>query len=643
MRNPVIALVAAVAVALLVGFGFLWTCCRVYVPAGAMAIVTAKTGKPLPAGRILAEPGEKGVQRVPLAEGRHFLNPINNEWKIVPVSTIPAGSIGIVTSKTGKELPPGEILAADDDSKGVWRRVLGPGTYRLNPEGYDVKVVSAINIPLGYAGVVTSLTGRPAAEGEFAAPGEKGVLEKILQPGLYYVNPRAYQVDVVEIGMNQVSIVGKSGTVVLTKAQTSSANGLAELQENTLNAQNQRRENYMDTNSDLGILTKKDADKLSLSQQLLNVSRNYASPKPAAAKQAMRKRAERGLSKLAASVMPEDCEMEAEEVASDAKPMAATMPSPSQVSESVAFGMSQFVQFPSSDGFAIMLDMTVEFELMPEHISRIYMLYGDLPAVVSKIILPQILSVSRMKGSGYKAREFIDGEGRQKFQREMMDELVNILGDKSIIVRNAIVRHVEVPPDILQPIQDTSIAKEQDLTNQTEQETAKKQALLNTELAMVDQLKRETEQETEKITATIAAEMKKEVASIAAEAQLKVAEINLDAAKIRAEITRVKGEAEAQAEFLVENEQALGVKRKAQIFKNPATLADLQFVENLNPDVGIRVLHAGEGTLWTDLKGASIALPASAPAPAPAVHGAVKGGGAAAAPAVSGATTGPAR
>ncbi|MBQ6916118.1 MAG: hypothetical protein IJQ65_10370, partial [Kiritimatiellae bacterium] len=219
--------VAAAAVA--VACAFLWNFCRVYVPEGHMAIVTAKTGRPLPPGRILAEPGEKGVQRVPLAEGRHFLNPVNNDWKIVRAITIPAGSIGIVTSKTGKELAPGEILALDDDSKGVWRRVLGPGSYRLNPEGYDVKTVSAINIPVGYVGVVTSLTGRPAAQGQFAATGEKGVLEKILQPGLYYVNPRAYQVDVVEVGMNQVSIVGKSGTVVLTKAQAASANGLAEL------------------------------------------------------------------------------------------------------------------------------------------------------------------------------------------------------------------------------------------------------------------------------------------------------------------------------------------------------------------------------------------------------------------------------
>ena len=585
---------AAAAVAVALG-GFLWFFCRVYVPEGYMAIVTTKTGRPLPPERILAEPGEKGVQRVPLAEGRHFLNPINNDWRIVPVTTILAGSVGVVTSKTGRELAAGEILAPDEDSKGVWRRVLGPGTYRLNPEGYDVAVMRAISIPIGYVGVVTSLAGRPAPEGKFAGPGEKGVRERILQPGLYYVNPRAFQVDVVEVGMNQVSIVGKSGTVVLTKAQSTSANGLAELQQSTLSAQSAKRASYMDANANLGIIAQKDAARLSQSQIGPGVNRKA----PAAERRAAYGR--RGAGDFAAGAKAPLCAK---------APLAAKAPS-AQVSDSVAFGMNQFVQFPSSDGFNVMLDMTVEFELMPENISRIYMLYGDLPAVVSKIILPQILSVSRMKGSGYKAREFIDGEGRQKFQKEMTGELVKILGEKRILVRNAIVRHVEVPDEILKPIQETSIAKEQDLTNKTQQETAKKQALLNAELAMVDQLRRETEQETEKIVATIAAGMRKDAAVITADAQQKEAEINRDAARLRAEIARVKGEAEAKAKFLVENEQALGVKRRAEVFKEPSTLADLKFVESLGPDLSIRVLHSGEGTLWTDLKGSSLALPQS--------------------------------
>ena len=588
------AIVAAVTLFALGVFAFVWTCCRVYVGPGEMAIVTSKTGDELPPGAILAEPGQKGVQRIPLGEGRHFLNPVTHDWRIVAAITIPAGSVGVVTSKNGRELAPGEILAPDRDSKGVWKDVLGPGRYRLNPEGYDVKVMSAINIPIGYVGVVTSQTGRPAAAGSFAGPGEKGVMEKVLQPGLYYVNPRAYQVDVVEIGMNQVSIVGKSGTVVLTKAQSQSANGLDELQRMTLQKQVQKRAEYVTQNADLGIVDEDSARNFSNYAQstLGSLSRAPVARKVAAAGWSDRKMKVR------------------EEAAMPAQQRANASQSQLPANDSVAFGMNQFVQFPSSDGFAIMLDMTVEFELMPEKISKIFMLYGDLPAVVSKIIMPQILSISRMKGSDYKAREFIDGEGRQKFQEEMTAELVRVLGEKHILVRNAIVRHVEVPEEILAPIQSAAVAKEQDLTNKTQQDTEKRRAELNTEIAKVDQLKREVEQETAKLVATVAAEMKKDVAEINAETKLKAAEIDLECAKIQAKITETRGSAEVKAKFLVENEEALGIKRRASAFKDPSLWADLTFADALNPAVNIRVIHSGEGTLWTDLKGASLAVPA---------------------------------
>ena len=564
---------------------FLWNYCRVYVPEGHMAIVTSKTGKALPPGAILAEEGEKGVQRVPLAEGRHFLNPINNEWRIVKAQSVKVGQVAVVTSKTGKELPPGEILAADEVSKGVWKNVLGPGTYRLNPEGYDVQALDAISIPIGYVGVVTSQAGKPAKKGSFAGPGEKGVMEKVLQPGLYYVNARAYQIDVVEVGMNQVSIVGKSGTVVLTKGQLVNVNGaLKELQENTLARQVERRDDYVRSNRDSGILSQSEASSLNLAQKKSQPAASAPGKRPG-----------------------QDAEM-AREIK---KRKQAPLPQPKAApADNVAFGMNQFVQFPSSDGFSILLDMTVEFELLPENISRIFMLYGDLPAVVSKIILPQILSVSRMKGSDYKARDFIDGGGREKFQQEMTAELVRILGEKHILVRNAIVRHVEVPSEILEPIQQASIAKEQDLTNKTQRETAKKQAELNTEMAMVQQLKKETEQETLKITATTAAEMKKDVAVIEAQAKLDVAKLDLERATVEAKIIRTRGEAEVKAKFAVENEKALGERRRAKVFKDSSTLADLVFAENMATNLEIRVIHAGEGTLWTDLKGAAMTIPA---------------------------------
>lgn len=588
--------VLAIAVAAL---AFLWLFCRIPVPAGYMAIVTKKTGKPLPEGQILAAPGEKGVQRDPLPEGRHFRDPVTHSWRIVRLIAIPVGKVGVVTAKVGKELPPGEILAADTSCKGVWKDVLGPGTYRLNPEGYEVTLLDAINIPIGYVGIVTSQTGQPVKPGEFAGPGQQGVMKDVLQPGLYYINPRAYQVDVLEIGMNQVSINGRSGSVVLTKSQILNASdALNDLQANTIQKQQQKRADYIGQNRDL-LAQNEVAAALNKGKEILG---RTLSSKPAApaskGRAARRSRADSWSNTFSIETQV------AEESATPGAP-----PASAAVPESVAFGINRFVEFPSRDGFQILLDMTVEFELLPENISLIYMLYGDLPAVVEKIILPQVLSISRIKGSSYGARDFIDGEGRQLFQKELTAEFTRVMGEKHIVIHNAIIRQVEVPDEILTPLQDSSVAKEQDLTNKARQETARKQAELNTETAMIEQLKKQVEQETEKLVATIVAQTKNEVATIHASAALEVAATNLLKAAVQAQITQVQGEAEVKAEYMVANELALGEQLRAGVFKNPATLADLTFVDHLNPDAEIRIIHAGEGTLWTDLKTLTPSVP----------------------------------
>ena len=589
MKSIVTAGLVLVAAMCVMIFSFMWFFCRIQVEPGFMAIVTAKVGKDLPVNEILAAPGEKGVQRDPLPEGRHFLNPINYSWVVVPVVNIPVGKVGVVTAKVGKELPPGEILSADENGKGIWKDVLGPGTYRLNTQGYEVTQLDAMNIPIGYVGVVTSQTGDAVPLGQFAGPGQQGVMQNVLHPGLYYINPRAYQVDILEIGMNQVSILGRSGSVVITKSQISSENGgeLQSLQMNAMRAQQAKRNEYLEKNKDSGFVANQalqtDQQMESKPKSSLSSTRARNVQPPAQARQ---NAAQQGADPFAGQQVPQ-----------------AVIP------ESAAFGISRFVEFPSRDGFQILLDMTVEFELLPENISRIYMLYGDLPAVVEKILLPQILSISRIKGSSYKARDFIDGEGRQLFQNELTTELIRVLKEKHILIHNAIIRHVEVPNDILMPIQSASVAKEQDLTNKARQDTARKQAELNTETAMVEQLKKQVDQETEMLVATTAAKTKNEVASINASATLKAAELNLLKAVTQAQITQVQGEAKVQAGFVVDNERALGDKLRVSVFKDSSTLADLTFVDNLNEGLSIKILHAGPGTLWTDMKGLTPTVP----------------------------------
>ena len=566
----------------------IWDSYRIYVPSGSMAIVTAKSGKEPAPGTILVERGEKGIWREVLPEGRHFLNPVKYDVRIVKATEIPLGKIGIVISKVGKELPAGEIIAPDHSSKGVWRDVLGPGLYRLNPEGYTIEIADAINIPAGYVGVVTSQTGTSPKPGEFASIGEKGVLQDVLQPGLYYINRYAYQVNVIEIGMNQVSMTSgnKGGSVFNAKSRLVSNNtAMKELETNTLNFQQElRRQNQSQM------------VQPSVKESFNRVMKQNAKP----------------ASKMVRGDAKAKMPMREEAMADMAS--AGGMGIPAISPEAQIFGVSKAVEFPSRDGFKVSLEMTVEFELLPEHISKIYLLYGDLPQVVEKIILPQVLSVSRLKGSSYGAQDFILGEGREKFQNDLREELEKTLATKNIIVHNAIIRTVEIPMDILQPIRAVSLAQEQNLTNISMQETAKKLGELNTETELIEQRRREVIQETEKLVATTAAECKREVETIGAEVKLKVAEIGVKRSELMAKITSLKGETEANVKFLTANESALGEAMLSKALGGGQYLAYMKAVEALNPKITTKVIYAGDGTLWTDLEKAALPLPAT-PAP----------------------------
>jgi len=51
--------------------------------------------------------------------------------------------------------------------------------------------------------------------------------------------------------------------------------------------------------------------------------------------------------------------------------------------------------------------------------------------------MPQIASISRNKGSEYRAKDFIVGAGREKFQKDLTQALANTLAQKKLIIHNA--------------------------------------------------------------------------------------------------------------------------------------------------------------------------------------------------------------
>ncbi|MEZ6034513.1 MAG: SPFH domain-containing protein [Planctomycetaceae bacterium] len=226
-------LIVPVVVALILGVElFQWTFNRVYVPQGHSLVLRYK-GPPLPflpGNRPVAQPGqfakvdengrplEIGILKQMRGPGRHFVWIGWWETKLIPDVVVKPGQVAVVSSKMGEDLKNGQFLVDGDldetTQKGILRKVFGPGTYRINDYAYNVKVIEEetinsdlqvkhagwVSIPTGYVGVVTNLTDNPITKAV------AGIQEKVLQPGLYPVNPNEQHVDIVGIGFAEKSV-----------------------------------------------------------------------------------------------------------------------------------------------------------------------------------------------------------------------------------------------------------------------------------------------------------------------------------------------------------------------------------------------------------------------------------------------------
>lgn len=191
-------LIGIPAVATLVLFLLMWNTFFRYVPPGKVLVVVSKMGSDLPEGQRLADgsKGEKGILRDVLGEGWHFVLPIVYTTELKDVTVVERGSVGIVTALDGTLMGDDRDLARDGE-QGIRRDVLPPGAYRLNPYGYTVDKVPVTEIKPGYIGVKRRLLTSSPNE-------EKGILKNdILQPGIYYVNTKEFEVIPCEIGVNQ--------------------------------------------------------------------------------------------------------------------------------------------------------------------------------------------------------------------------------------------------------------------------------------------------------------------------------------------------------------------------------------------------------------------------------------------------------
>jgi regulator of protease activity HflC (stomatin/prohibitin superfamily) len=221
---------------------FQWTVSRVYVPEGKSLLLRYKgsilfgRSKSAPPGTFADyEKGESGMLEQLRGPGRHFYCPIWWECTLVEDMVVQPGQVAVVTSNLGDNLPPDQFLVDGDlgrtKYKGILRKVFGPGRYRYNTYAYKFEVIETkkrqdgdqtktagwVTIPTGYVGVVTNQADNPATGATV------GVQDKVLPPGIYPINPREQEIDIIEIGYREKTVLtdqktGPGGKLVLDES-----------------------------------------------------------------------------------------------------------------------------------------------------------------------------------------------------------------------------------------------------------------------------------------------------------------------------------------------------------------------------------------------------------------------------------------
>ncbi|MFM8285303.1 MAG: SPFH domain-containing protein [Planctomycetaceae bacterium] len=537
-----------------------WSINRIFVPPGKSLLLRYKgpllLGRgqsPQPGQLARREPLEVGVLREMPGPGRHFYCPLWWERTLVEDVVVEPGELAVVTSLVGSDPAVGEGPLGDSQflvegelgettSKGTLRRVYGPGRYRVNPYGYEVKKIKGqadmsgrqvkqsgwVRIETGHVGVVTNQTDNPRTGAR------QGIQPEPLPPGLYAVNPREQQVDVIPIGYREKTLQ-------------------SEPREKTQQSEPREKTQHSDPRE---------------------------KPQQGGPREQARPTESRGVAAGQAANLP---------ITHDGEP---------DMDDAVGG-----IVFPSKDGFTIHMDFTAIWGILPAQAPRVVEFSGNLEAVEQRVVVPLIESICRNEGSKLGAVELLVGETREKFQDETTQQFETRLRETGVALQYGLVRHIYIPREVRLPIQQKYLADELTLTRDQEQLTARMEADLREQERTVDLESERIKVETEKLVAEKQAEGKKTAAETRAETNKQLAALDRETAELERKAKVLLGEAEAAAQQRLEEAKAERFQLAVEAFGTPEAFNQWVFATGLPDDLNLQMLYAGEGTFWTDLKG----------------------------------------
>ena len=240
------------------------------------------------------------------------------------------------------------------------------------------------------------------------------------------------------------------------------------------------------------------------------------------------------------------------------------------------------IRFPSKDSFEIVLDVTVEYAIRQDRAPYVMVAIGDHKDIESKLILPYARSLARIEGSKLLAREFIT-DTRKGYEESVFHGLREECGKQGIEIRSTLIREIQPPDEIANPISDRQIAGQQIKQYESEIAVAESQAKLVEQEELQNQNRKIGEAQREVVTLIKKAEQTKEVALTEAKKRFEVAKLKLEAAREEAAAIFSRGKAEAEVVLLNAKAEAEPLAEAVRAFGGGEMYAQYFFYQQLSP------------------------------------------------------------
>jgi regulator of protease activity HflC (stomatin/prohibitin superfamily) len=267
-------------------------------------------------------------------------------------------------------------------------------------------------------------------------------------------------------------------------------------------------------------------------------------------------------------------------------------------------GQGGEMDFLSSDGFPITLDGAVEFRVLPERVSEVFVKYNEDDngdeideEIIRKIITPESRSLCRIGGSKLTGGQFISGDAREKFQRDLVTSLTANCKAQGIEVLAVAITSIQPPEEIAVPVRLREVAKQELAQFKQEKIQQLSEAQLKVQVILAEQKKRLVEAEQSVVEKTTRAEQDQQVAVTLAQQELKVTETQLEAAKDKASAIIAKAQADADVIRFNNTAEVAGLSARVAAFSGDGSaLARNVLIGKLAPSFH-SILSNSEGPL----------------------------------------------